>query len=195
MVRTTVAVFVVSDPQADPSKAEERSSDQKARPRRRKHAEQDNSSTTPESPSCRAAKGSHVTINCGTGFRALYSPRLLTTVSGAATNSGSRIHGPDHWWQVHQNGAALSAVTDGADAHVAGRCTAVRPAIPNERPVTRDTGLARVRDRGSCSSRNGSLTTRPFRATSRHLRIWLCRLGGIQSSLIVAVTVSNRSRA
>jgi hypothetical protein len=69
------------------------------------------------------------------------------------------------------------------------------PAIPNERPVTRDTGLARVRDRGSCSSRNGSLTTRPFRATSRHLRIWLCRLGGIQSSLIVAVTVSNRSRA
>ena len=36
----------------------------------------------------------------------------------AATNSRSRIHGPEHWSRVAANGLALATETTGADKHV-----------------------------------------------------------------------------
>ena len=36
----------------------------------------------------------------------------------AATNSRSRIHGPEHWSRVAANGLALATETPGADKHV-----------------------------------------------------------------------------
>jgi uncharacterized protein len=61
-----------------------------------------------------------VRIRFGEEFETTYPAALLTAIAEEATNSGSRIHGPDHWWRVHQNGAHLASLTAGADAEVTG---------------------------------------------------------------------------
>lgn len=48
----------------------------------------------------------------------MWPPVLWEAVLSAATNSTSRIHGPEHWSRVAANGLALATETTGADKHV-----------------------------------------------------------------------------
>ncbi len=51
-------------------------------------------------------------------FAARYPARLLTRVADLATNESSRIHGPEHWARVAENGTRLAGSTPGTDPDV-----------------------------------------------------------------------------